>query len=175
LIRTCDQEIDKQCVVIEKGNSAMLGRCVQHAAFVYNRFTSKESGRTPHEERKPRAYSGNRVATSGGWRYVFESFLAAMNFELQARMDQAEAYATPIELPQLGAELVAASRLLAPTLSQTLTGSTLQLAMNVPVFDGLEAVRWIVKQKEPSTGDAQVGGFTAICGHPLLGRHVEFC
>ena len=52
LTRTFVHAIKKHYQVTVKGNSAILGWIVRHAAFIYNRFMVKPSGRTPIEELK---------------------------------------------------------------------------------------------------------------------------
>ena len=52
LTRTFVHQIQKRCATVVKGNSAILGWIVRHAAFVYNRYMMKSNGRTAYEELK---------------------------------------------------------------------------------------------------------------------------
>jgi hypothetical protein len=50
--------------VTVKGDSAILGWIVRHAAFIYNRFMVKPTGRTPLEELKLIRYDSPVLASS---------------------------------------------------------------------------------------------------------------
>ena len=110
---------------------------------------------------KPKQYSGNRSEWAS-WKFVFRSYIGTISGQLLNRLEQVERLADPVGLNRLTPEEIAESRTLSYILAQTLSGSSLQLLMNVEECNGYEGWRQLVRREEPTAGSAQVGQLAAI-------------
>ena len=118
---------------------------------------------------RPRGYSGNRQEWSQ-WKFVFKAYIGALNGEMLRRLEVAEKSGTSMPLGGFSLEEATEARTMSYILAQTLTGSSLQLLMNVEEYNGYEAWRQLVKREEPTAGSAQVSQLTALLKTKFTGK-----
>ena len=95
---------------------------------------------------RPKGYSGNR-GEWGQWKFVFKAYIGALNGEMLRRLEIAEKSLAHMQLGAFTPDEKTEARTMSYILAQTLTGSSLQLLMNVEEYNGYEAWRQLVKRE----------------------------
>ena len=122
---------------------------------------------------RPKSYSGHRGEWQT-WKYVFKSYVGAMDSKLLDFLDGAEGATAPIVYGTLSDDAKTAARTVAFVLSQLMQGATLQIVMNTPSYNGFEAWRLITKQEEPTSGASQVNLLSSIMATRFSGNLEKF-
>ena len=118
---------------------------------------------------KPTKYGGDREQWVS-WKFVFKSYIGALDSRLLTDLEIAEVQREPLLLTDLPEAAQGRARLLTYVLSQTLTGAPLLMLMNTESHNGLEAWRRMVAKEEPCQGSAQVNQLTAILRATFTGK-----
>ena len=100
---------------------------------------------------RPKSYSGAR-GEWGPWKLVFISYIGALSPALLARLQHAERQPSPLPLSALSDDEKAEACTLNYVLAQALSGSNLQMLMNVGECNGYEGWRHLVHREEPTAG-----------------------
>ncbi len=96
---------------------------------------------------RPRSYSG-ACGEWGQWRLVFISYIGALSPAPLAGLEHAERQHSALPLSALSDD----ECMLSYVLAQALSGSNLQMLMNVGECNGYEGWRHLVHREEPTAG-----------------------
>ena len=109
---------------------------------------------------RPKNYNGSK-AEWAQWKFVFKSYMGAVDQNLLTSMDTAEAQNSALDFNTYGPVAQQHARTLSYILSQVVTNGPLQIVMNAGP-NGLEAWRTLVRQEEPASGASQVAELSLL-------------
>ena len=101
---------------------------------------------------KPSKYGGDREQWVS-WKFVFKSYIGALDGEMLNEVEACEKLTRPIALGILPEDTQRRSRTMSYILAQTLTAAPLLTLMNAESHNGYEAWRRLVVKEEPTHGE----------------------